>query len=128
MTITFKSTKRGMSISAIGVSAQELFDVMTKADKPVLPSVLKRAMNSKSALRNPQVAVSVWNNAVHVGQWVDYRSHPDADPQRFKTRCRAEVLSGHTPVVWLEGKTGCVTLESLTLVVDVYADAQGGAA
>jgi hypothetical protein len=100
MTITFKSTKRGMSISASGIDANALF----------------RAMTSKPAKLNPNIAVAAWNNAVNVGQWVDYRSYPEADPVRFKTRSRAEVLSGHTPVVWLEGKCGCVTLESLTLV------------
>lgn len=100
MTITFKSTKRGMSISATGVDANALF----------------RAMIAKKAKRYPEVAVAIWNNAVNVGDWVDYRSDPYAEPRRFRTRCRAEVLSGHTPVVWLEGKSGCVTLESLTLV------------
>jgi len=32
--------------------------------------------------------------------------------QKIKTRVRypAEVLSGHTPVVWLEGVTGCYLL------------------
>ena len=100
MTITFKSTKRGMSISASGIAANALFQAMT----------------SKRAKANPAIAVAAWNNAVNVGQWVDYRSDPYAQPQRFKTRCRAEVLSGHTPVVWLEGKSGCVSLESLTLV------------
>lgn len=108
MTITFKSTKRGMSISASGVDANALFEAMT----------------SKRAKANPAIAVAAWNNAVAVGEEVDYRSDPHAAPQRFKTRCRAEVLSGHTPVVWLEGKNGCVSLESLTLVAVV----EGGAA
>jgi hypothetical protein len=99
MTITFKSTKRGMSISATGVDANALFNAMT----------------SKRAKVNPEIAVATWNNAVNVGDWVDYRSDPYAAPQWFKTRRRAEVLSGHTPVVWLEGKSGCVTLESLRL-------------
>lgn len=75
-----------------------------------------RVIRSKRAIHNPGIAVAAWNNAVHVGQWVDYRGHPHAEPQRFKTRFRAEVLSGHTAVVWLEGKAGCVTLESLTVV------------
>ena len=110
MTITFKSTKRGMTISATGVDANALF----------------RAMTSKKAKRNPEVAVAAWNNAVNVGDWVDYRSDPYAQPQRFRTGCRAEVFSGYTPVVWLEGFCGCVALESLTLVTEDVVE--GGAA
>ncbi len=127
MTITFKSTKRGIFIRATGGDdCRGVLEAMTSVDKPVQPSVLKRAMKSKAAQRNPEVAVATWNNAVNVGDLVDYRSDPYAQPQRFKTRCRAEVLSGHTPVTWLEGKSGCVTLESLTLVTkDVV---EGGAA
>ena len=89
---------------------------MTKKDRGVRVCDLRKAMTSAKAKVNPWIAVAAWNNAVNVGQWVDYRSYPEADPVRFKTRSRAELLSGHTPVVWLEGKCGCVTLESLTLV------------
>jgi hypothetical protein len=61
--------------------------------------------------------VADWNNLVSLGGEVDYRSHPEAEPQRFKTRTEAQVLSGHTAVVWLEGKSGCVTCESCAAVV-----------
>lgn len=72
----------------------------------------------------PDKQVADWNNAVHVGQEVDYRSDPHAAPQRFKTRCHAEVLSGHTAVVWLEGKSGCVSVDACTPVPVL----EGGAA
>lgn len=75
-------------------------------------------MTTKVALRNPAIAVAAWNNAYSVGQLVDYRSDPHAKPLRFKTRNLAHVLSNHTAVTWLEGKSGCVTLESLTPVGD----------
>lgn len=103
MSITFKNTKRGMSISATGKDANALFEAMTSR-KPM------------AKVLNPMAQVAAFNNLVHVGQEVDYRSDPHADPVRFKTRCHAEVLSGHTAVVWLEGKSGCVSLESLTPV------------
>jgi len=77
---------------------------------------LVRDLRSKRAQRNPHIAVAAWNNALSVGQLVEYRGYPEAEPQQFKTRSRAEVLSGHTAVVWLHGKTGCVTLESCTPV------------
>ena len=64
----------------------------------------------------PQSAADEWNAKVHVGDEVDYRGYPEAEPQRFKPRSEATVLSGHTAVVWLAGKTGCVTCESCTPV------------
>lgn len=112
MSIIFKNTRRGMSISATGKDANALFESMTS----------KKGSQAKKL--NPLAEVAQFNNAVHVGQEVDYRSDPHAAPQRFKTRCPAEVLSGHTAVVWLEGKSGCVSLESLTPVPVV----EGGAA
>nr|WP_315242165.1 hypothetical protein [uncultured Albidiferax sp.] len=98
MTITFTKTKRGMSIRATGRDANALFNAI--------------------AQKSPDQQVADWNNAVHVGQAVDYRGFPDDAPQRFKTRTLASVLSGHTAVVWLEGKSGCVTLESCAPVVE----------
>lgn len=59
-------------------------------------------------LPDPQIAVDAFNRDFKVGDEVDYFSYPEAPPQRFKTRTRAQVLSGHTAVVWLEGKSGCV--------------------
>lgn len=66
---------------------------------------------------NPQKEVDAWNVAVKVGDLVDYRSHPGAQPQRFATRTEAQVLSGHTAVVWLSGKSGCVCCDACTPVV-----------
>lgn len=103
MSITLKNTKRGMSINATGKDADALFKAMT-SKKPM------------SKVLTPMMEVAAFNNLVQVGQEVDYRSDPGAHPVRFKTRCHAEVLSGHTAVVWLEGKSGCVSLESLTPV------------
>lgn len=60
---------------------------------------------SKKELEN---AVAQWNKAVAVGDEIEYFSHPDAQAQKFKTRTPAEILSGHTAVVWLHGKSGCV--------------------
>lgn len=56
--------------------------------------------------------VSDWNSRVKIGDPVEYRGYPEAEPQRFQTRTVAQVLSGHTAVVWLDGKAGCVTVEA----------------
>jgi hypothetical protein len=84
----------------------------------------KDASDFMKSVMSPEKQVADWNKAVRVGQEVDYRSDPGAEPQRFETRSVAEVLSGHTAVVWLEGKSGCVTLEACTPVAVV----EGGAA
>ncbi len=96
MSITLNKTKRGTTIRATGRDANALYQAMTR--------------------RTPDQQVVDWNNAWNVGQEVEYRSHPGADPQRFKTRSFAQVLSGHTAVVWLEGKSGCVTLDACRAV------------
>jgi hypothetical protein len=70
----------------------------------------------------PEQEVAAWNAQVRVGAEVDYREYPEAEPKRFKTRTEAQILSGHTAVVWLEGKGGCVCCEACTPV------AAGGAA
>jgi hypothetical protein len=55
-----------------------------------------------------QALADAWNARVAIGQEVDYREIAEAAPRRFRTSTAAEVLSGHTAVVWLAGKSGCV--------------------
>jgi hypothetical protein len=73
-------------------------------------------MNARAKRPDPQKEVDAWNNAVTVGDEVDYISYPGAKAQRFTTRTAAEVLSGHTSVVWLNGKSGCVATSHCRLV------------
>lgn len=56
---------------------------------------------------------SKWNERVPVGTEVEYHS-VIGEPgfEVFRTRTAAQVLSGHTTVVWLEGKAGCVCIEA----------------
>jgi hypothetical protein len=51
-----------------------------------------------------------FNREFPVGSTVEYTSYPGAPAQRFTTRTEASVLSGHTSVVWLNGKSGCVCI------------------
>jgi hypothetical protein len=62
--------------------------------------------------KNPEKKVAAWNAKVSVGDTVEYRDYPEAEPQTFTTRTPAEVLSGHTAVVWLNGKAGCVCVDA----------------
>ena len=54
--------------------------------------------------------VDAWNEANKIGTPIDYRKDDDSI-LRTVTRTRAEVLGGHTAVIWLEGVTGCVDLD-----------------
>lgn len=75
---------------------------------------------------NPQQKADEWNEKVGVGETVEYRDYPGAEPQRFTTRTRAEVLSGHTAVVWLEGKAGCVCVDACRKVRGVRTPQKTG--
>lgn len=60
---------------------------------------------------NPNHEVAMFNKAFKVGDRVRYQSYkPDGPITEYVTRTPAEVLSGHTAVVWLEGKSGCVAV------------------
>jgi hypothetical protein len=55
-----------------------------------------------------------WNERYPVGTPVFYHpiiGEPECKP--FVTQTKAYVLSGHTPVLFLAGKSGCVCLEAV---------------
>jgi hypothetical protein len=60
--------------------------------------------------------VKTWNDAVAVGEKVTYRNDLGQEILT-RTRSRAQVLSNHTAVVWVEGRTGCVALDRVMQVV-----------
>jgi hypothetical protein len=70
--------------------------------------------------RPPELAVllercRLWNAAHREGCHVFY--HPvigEPGSMEYQTRGEAFVLSGHTAVVFLIGKAGCVALDALT--------------
>lgn len=61
------------------------------------------------AMTKQQKAVDKWNAKYQIGQAVLLRKD-SGETVRTKTRSAAEVLSGHTAVIWLEGVTGCYML------------------
>lgn len=64
---------------------------------------------------NPQKEADAFNAQVKIGDEVIYHEViGDGKPQRFRTRTEAQVLSGHTSVVWLDGKSGCVCTSHCT--------------
>jgi hypothetical protein len=64
----------------------------------------------RDRMKKLQAKVDDWNKDHKVGTRVEYRKD-DHSILRTVTRSRAEVLSGHTAVIWLEGVTGCVDLD-----------------
>lgn len=71
----------------------------------------------KDPLRDPCLQVEAWNAQVAEGAPVTYRDDR-GNLTETRTRSKAQVLSGHTAVVWIEGKSGCVALERVTPIVD----------
>lgn len=62
-----------------------------------------------------QTAVDIWNATVPVGTEVRYwRGFRPGPAIRSRTRTPAEVLSGHTAVVWVEGESSCIALSHVT--------------
>lgn len=56
-----------------------------------------------------QAACDAWNAAHPVGSSVTLMR--DSGPMPTRTRSAAEVLSGHSAVVWLDGVAGCYALD-----------------
>ncbi|ONH38605.1 hypothetical protein BLL38_23630 [Pseudomonas gessardii] len=59
-----------------------------------------------------QREIRLWNGHVKPGDLVIYVPFPDADPERHSVSGPAYILEGHTAVVALEGKSGCVAVRS----------------
>jgi hypothetical protein len=68
------------------------------------------------SVRSPKADVDSWNANVAVGEKVTYRNDL-GEEILTRTRSRAQVLSNHTAVVWLDGITGCVALDRVMSVV-----------
>ncbi len=59
----------------------------------------------------------VWNDRYPIGSEVKFHPVIGRDAHRVcKTKSNAYVLSGHTPVISLEGVPGCVALEACEVV------------
>lgn len=63
----------------------------------------------RSSPAKEQAKVDAWNAANKSGADVAYR-RDNGKAILTKTRTEAQVLSGHTAVIWLEGISGCVDL------------------
>jgi hypothetical protein len=73
-------------------------------------SRLERAEAAKALLEK---RCREWNEKHPIGTEVKYHPVIGRPEHRLrKTRTTAQVLSGHTAVLWLEQESGCVALEA----------------
>lgn len=63
--------------------------------------------------------VDDFNSLYGVGTWVRYWTGTRQDPARDgQTRSKAELLGGHTPVVWVTGHGACIALTHVDAIPD----------
>jgi len=63
-----------------------------------------------------QKKVERWNEKHSVGQEV-WAHRDNGEFFKTKTRSEAQLLSGHTAVVWIEGISGCYALSHVEAIV-----------
>lgn len=85
----------------------------TKADTEAKRRARAEAKDRRAAAAREALAVLAWNQDHRVGTAVTVRLD-NRDPIQTRTRSKAELLGGHTAVVWLENVGGCVLLERVT--------------
>lgn len=62
-----------------------------------------------------QKQCDAWNSANAVGATVKVRLD-NGEMRETTTRSQAEILGGHSAVIWLEGITGCYLLDRVRAV------------
>jgi hypothetical protein len=75
------------------------------------------AQTKRQTLAQLQKQCDDWNAAHEVGAEVSFEEiQGDGETHRGASCSEAQVLSGHSAVIWLEGKRGCVHLAHCTAV------------
>lgn len=72
-------------------------------------------LNTTAILADAKLNADTWNHQVKIGALVNYRDD-HGESHSTRTRTEASVLGGHTAVVWIEGRSGCVKLDRVTPV------------
>lgn len=77
----------------------------------------------KSYVLVPDAVVAAWNERYPVGTPVHYwRGVRHGEPRTGTTRTAAQLLGGHTPVVWIDGTSGAIALTHVQPVVPTADD------
>ena len=69
------------------------------------------AMSRRISVAKLQATCDAFNAKYPVGTRVMLKKDFEPTPVETRTRSEAQVLSGHTSVIWLEGVTGCYALD-----------------
>lgn len=74
-------------------------------------------MKKRPSTRERELEVENWNLKHPIGTPVRYWTSVREGPGKTgETRSVAEMLGGHTPVVWVTGEGGCVALTHVDVV------------
>lgn len=73
---------------------------------------MKTKRYSPPSPKEQQKLVDQWNEQHPIGTDVTF-SDALTDPEKSKTRSAAWLMGGHTAVVLIEGRSGCVSLDCL---------------
>lgn len=76
----------------------------------------------KPNIKKMQAECDAFNAANPVGTRVTVLLDGNPTPFKTVTRSEAQILSGHTSVIWLEGVSGCYLLDRVTPVLQVTLD------
>jgi hypothetical protein len=92
-----------------------------KRKRAAWPGVLEPA--AVAGAKAAAELVEEWNARYLVGQpvryWTGFRDGPLAqEPKRSRTRTLAQVLGGHTAVVWMDGESSCVALSHVDPITE----------
>lgn len=72
--------------------------------------------------RNLQAEVEAFNARVKIGDLIEYAEVKGEPTRQFRTQTAASILSGHTPVVWLACKSGCVDISHCLILPEQPAE------
>ncbi|MDO9099698.1 MAG: hypothetical protein Q7V53_02990 [Caldisericota bacterium] len=70
----------------------------------------------KPNVQKMQAECDAFNAAHPIGAEVFVQLDGVDEPFKTRTRSSAQILSGHTPVIWLENVSGCYLLECVSAV------------
>lgn len=73
---------------------------------------MDKDLNEKEVLKN-------WNRSVRIGDQVQYRNslNQPFESKSYTVETVAQLLSGHTAVVWLKEKSGCVAVRNCRAII-----------
>jgi hypothetical protein len=76
--------------------------------------VAERKLGMKPNVKKMQTECDAFNAANPIGSAVYVKLDGKDEPFLTKTRSDAQILSGHSSVIWLENVSGCYLLDRVT--------------